>query len=129
MENSKIEHRKKYAQSFEELDVWQKAQDLAVEVYKTTKIFPSDELYGITSQLRRASSSISANIAEGFGRSGRKDKAHFMTIAYGSLLETKNFLYLAARLGYIHQQQLDECTDKIVVCQKVRTSVGKALQA
>jgi four helix bundle protein len=91
MGNIKIE-------SFEQLNVWQKSQDLAVDIYKLTKDFPSDELFAITNQLRRAASSISANIAEGFGRQTNKDKLHFYVIAYGSLLEVKNFLYLSNKL-------------------------------
>ena len=127
MENSKIVHHNGYAKSFEELEVWRKSQDLAVDVYKITKHFPQDELYSITSQVRRSAGSISANIAEGFGRMTHKDKVHFMTIAYGSLLETKNFLYLSARLGYIHQADLDKLIEDVVVCQKLLSSFRKSL--
>ena len=81
--------------SFEQLTVWQESQALAVSVYKITKLFPKDEMFALTNQLRRAASSISANIAEGFGRETSKDKSHFYTIAYGSLLEVKNFIYLS----------------------------------
>lgn len=87
--------------SFEDLEVWQVSQAWAVEVYKVTRNFPDDERFGITSQIRRAVSSVSANIAEGFGRRTSKDKLHFYTIAYGSALETKNFIYLASKLEYI----------------------------
>lgn len=80
--------------------------DLAVEVYKCTDNFPKSEQFGITNQLRRAASAISANIAEGFGRKSHKDKSHFYTIAYGSLMETKSFLLLAGRLGYITSLEL-----------------------
>lgn len=90
---------------FEDMSVWQEAQDLAVNVYNLTHAFPKSELYGLVSQLQRAASSVSANIAEGFGRHSAKDKSHFYHIAFGSLLETKNFIYLAARLGYIDQEQ------------------------
>lgn len=89
----KIEH-------FEQLTVWQKAIDFSVLVYKETDDYPKSEQFGLTNQLRRASSSISANIAEGFGRRSPKDKFHFYTIAYGSLLESRSFLHLATKLGY-----------------------------
>lgn len=92
---------------FEDMTVWQEAQVFAVSVYKITKAFPKDEQYGITSQLRRASSSVSANIAEGFGRKSNKDRAHFYQIALGSLLESKNFIYLSAKLDYINQKDAD----------------------
>ena len=78
---------KKKILKFEDMPVWQDAQDYAVLVYGITKKFPKDELYALTSQMRRAASSISANIAEGFGRQSKKDKAHFYSMAYGSLLK------------------------------------------
>jgi len=105
--------------SFEDLIVWQKSQILAVSVYKITKSFPKDEMFGMSSQLRRAASSISANIAEGFGRSTVGDKAHFYTMAYGSLLEVKNFLYLAQKLEYISTSERDVLLDLSVECQKL----------
>lgn len=105
--------------SFESLTVWQESQSLAVSVYGVTRSFPKDELFGITSQLRRAVSSVSANIAEGFGRTATKDKLHFYTIAYGSLLETKNFLYLSEKIGYLDREILDQLIDHSVRCQKL----------
>ncbi len=105
--------------SFEDLTVWQESQLFAVDIYKITKEFPKDELFAMTSQLRRAASSISANIAEGFGRSSKNDKLHFYTMAYGSLLEVKNFLYLAEKLGYIQKDSLDKLIDHSVTCQKL----------
>ncbi|MDQ5982116.1 MAG: hypothetical protein QG549_113 [Patescibacteria group bacterium] len=105
--------------SFENLTVWQESQSFAVAVYKVSRSFPKEELFGITSQIRRAVSSISANIAEGFGRTSTKDKLHFYTIAYGSLLETKNFLYLSEKLGYLDTEQLDQLITHSVSCQKL----------
>lgn len=96
---------------FEDMTVWQESQELAVLIYSITKKFPKEELYSITSQLRRAASSVSANIAEGFGRDSNKDKAHFYHIARGSLLETKNFIYLSAKLGYMSQEDVTRCID------------------
>jgi len=87
-------------ENFEQLMVWQKAIDFSVLIYQETDHYPKSEQFGITNQLRRASSSISANIAEGFGRRSIKDKFHFYTIAYGSLLESKSFLHLSSKLGY-----------------------------
>ncbi|CAN5401924.1 four helix bundle protein [soil metagenome] len=91
---------------FEDMTVWQESQELAVLVYHVTKKFPGDEQYALTSQLRRAASSVSANIAEGFGRATSKDRSHFYHIALGSLLETKNFIYLSARLEYITKDEV-----------------------
>lgn len=113
--------------SFEDLIVWQKSQDYAVEIYRVTKTFPKDELFAMTNQLRRASSSVSANIAEGFGRSSKNDKLHFYTIAYGSILETKNFLYLAERLDYIDKSQLDKLLSASLDCQKLLNALKTSI--
>ena len=80
---------------------WQKADDLTVAVYELTKTFPKDEVYALTSQLRRAAYSVPANIVEGSARSTQKDYLHFLFIARGSLHETHYFLHLAHRLGYM----------------------------
>lgn len=114
--------------SFESLTVWQESQGLAVSVYGATRSFPKDELFGNTSQLRRAVSSISANIAEGFGRTTTKDKLHFYTIAYGSLLETKNFLYLSEKLGYLNDKGLAQLIEHSVRCQKLINAFKSGLQ-
>lgn len=105
--------------SFEGLTVWQESQKLAVEIYGLTKSFPKEELFAMTNQVRRAAASISANIAEGFGRVSTNDKLHFYTMAYGSLLEVKNFLYLSEKLGYIDDRQLKETLDHCTSCQKL----------
>jgi four helix bundle protein len=109
---------KKKINSFEDMPVWQDAQDYAVVIYLTTKKFPKEEQYALTSQLRRAASSISANIAEGFGRKSSKDKAQFYRIAYGSLLETKNFIYLATRLNYLREEGQTKLIDNSEHLQK-----------
>jgi four helix bundle protein len=87
--------------SFRDLDVWNKAMDLVVEVYALTRGFPSDERYGLTSQMRRAALSVASNIAEGNGRSYRREYAHHVSIARGSLSELMTCLEIAQRLGYI----------------------------
>jgi four helix bundle protein len=92
---------KTYQGGFRKLIAWKEAHMLALMIYKETQKFPDHEKFGLTSQLRRASSSVSANIAEGSGRSSVKDKAHFYIIARGSLVETDNFLELAHDLKYI----------------------------
>ncbi len=82
---------------------WQKADDLAVAVYEASRSFPKEETYGLTSQMRRAAVSIAANIAEGSGRSTRKDYLHFLYQARGSLREAEYYVHLAQRLGYIDE--------------------------
>ena len=88
------------ARSFEDLVVWQKAHAFVLNVYKITRQFPREETYGLTAQLRRAAVSVPANIAEGFKRRGRSDKARMMNIAEGSLEEARYYLRLANDLGY-----------------------------
>ena len=117
----------KKIESFEQLIVWQQSQDLAVDIYNLTKKFPDDELFAITNQLRRAASSISANIAEGFGRQTQKDKLHFYIMAYGSLLEVKNFLYLSNKLSYLSTLDLEKLLQKCTDCQKLINGSKKSL--
>ena len=88
------------ARSFEDLIVWQKAHAFVLNVYKTSRDFPREEMYGLTAQLRRAAVSVPANIAEGFKRRGRSDKARLMNVAEGSLEEARYYLRLAKDLGY-----------------------------
>ena len=88
------------AKHFQELVVWQKAHILVMAVYRLTKEFPKEETYGLTSQLRRSAISVPANIAEGFKKRGRNDKARFLNIAQGSLEETRYYLILAKDLNY-----------------------------
>jgi four helix bundle protein len=88
------------AKSFEQLIVWQKAHQLVLEIYRLTDSFPRHEIYGLTSQLRRAAVSTPANIAEGFKKRGRADKARFLNIAQASLEECRYYLILAKDLNY-----------------------------
>lgn len=88
------------AKTFEELIVWQKAHHFVLKVYRFSGEFPKSELYGLTSQFRRAAVSIPANIAEGFKKKSRPDKARFMNIAQGSLEECRYYLILSHDLGY-----------------------------
>jgi four helix bundle protein len=94
------------AKTFEDLIVWQKSHAVVLEIYRATKAFPPDERYGLTSQMRRAAISIPANIAEGFVKRGRQDKARFLNIAQGSLAETRYYLILARDLGYLPDGKL-----------------------
>lgn len=94
------------AKTFQDLVVWQKAHQFVLAVYHYSDYFPQKEVYSLTSQLRRAAVSIPANIAEGFKKRGKSDKARFMNIAQGSLEECRYYLILAKDLGYGDNQQL-----------------------
>jgi four helix bundle protein len=101
------------AKTYRDLKVWQNAHALVMEIYAATKFFPNDELFGLTSQLRRATVSIPSNIAEGFARWGANDKAKFYNYAEGSLTEIDYQLYLAQELGYAKTDHLNELKDKV----------------
>ena len=90
------------------LDVWKLADELAYKTYLITRKFPKEELYGLTSQLRRSALSVPTNIVEGYSRKGDKELAHFVNISLGSMAETKYLLYFALRLGYLSDEKYDE---------------------
>ena len=89
---------------FYDLDIWKESNFLCVEIYKITEDFPKRENYAIVDQIRRASSSVGANIAEGFGRFHYKDKIKFYYNARGSVCEVQNFLFLSQDLGYVNKE-------------------------
>jgi four helix bundle protein len=92
--------------SFEKLEVWQLSRKLVVRIYKITALFPTEEKFGMISQMRRASVSICSNIAEGSGRKTAKDQASFYNISYSSLLELLNQLIISVDLGWLSDEQL-----------------------
>src|ERR1035441_9599142 len=89
---------------YTKINAWKLADDLAVAIHECSRSFPKEELYGLTSQLRRAGYSVPANISEGSSRESQKDYLHFLYIARGSLSEAQYFLHLARRLGYLSAQ-------------------------
>jgi four helix bundle protein len=114
------------AKNFQELIVWRKAHEFVLGVYALSKGFPRDELYGLTSQFRRAAVSIPANIAEGFKKKGQNDKARFLNIAHGSLEECRYYLILAHDLGYGDTQQLTQQLEEV---SRLLTSYTQAVLA
>jgi len=101
------------ARSFRDLLVWQKAHEFVLDVYRFTALFPPRETYGLALQLRRAAVSIPANIAEGFTRRGKGDKARFMNVAESSLEESRYYLILANDLGYGKSAELLSRLDEV----------------
>jgi four helix bundle protein len=104
---------------YTKIEAWRLADDLTVAVYERTRDFPKDEMYGLTSQVRRASYSVPANIVEGASRESKKDYLHFLYIARGSLSETQYFVHLAHRLKYLSKDESDalrEQTKKTFAC-------------
>jgi four helix bundle protein len=101
------------AETFRDLIVWQKAHEFVIGIYRFTVGFPKSEAFGLTQQLRRAAVSIPANIAEGFKRSGKQDKARFMNIAAASLEECRYYLILAMDLNYSNAINLTKLGDEV----------------
>jgi four helix bundle protein len=108
---------------FRKLNVWSKAHELTLAVYRATLNFPRQELYGITSQMRRASSSVAANIAEGYGRGGDGEFHHFLNTAGGSAVELEYFLLLAKDLGMLTSDVYNEQQKKIVEVQRMLSAL------
>jgi len=119
---------------YTKIDAWRLADDLTVSVYQSTASFPKEELYGLTSQLRRAAYSVPANIAEGASRESKRDYLHFLYIARGSLSEVQYFIHLTRRLGYLDPacaDQLAAQTKSVFAClygliRAVEQEAGKA---
>lgn len=114
---------RKPAEKFEDLVVWQRAHQLVLRVYQLTTAYPKGELFGLVSQMRRAAVSVPANIAEGFKRRGRPDKARVMNIAQGSLEELRYYFILSRDLGYL------ECSEKSEDLEEVARMLGAYIRS
>ena len=104
--------------SYQDLDVWQRGMDIAVNVYKLTKAYPSEEKYGMVSQMRRAANSIPANIAEGWARSSKKEFEYFLRVAQGSLRELETYLILSKRCELSDETQVSPLMAEITILSK-----------
>ncbi|PBC12164.1 four helix bundle protein [Mesorhizobium sp. WSM3859] len=106
----------KRIESYRDLVVWQSAMVLAEDCYRITKGFPRDEIYGMTSQMRRSAVSIAANIAEGYGRENRGSFVQFLRMAQGSLKELETHILLACRIGMLER---DNETELLLWCEEI----------
>ena len=114
---------------FKKLKVWQKAHNLVLRIYKISRKFPKEELYGLTSQIRRASSSVPANIAEGCGRGGEADFARFLQIAMGSASELEYHTLLAYDLDIIDSHAFNGLSSDVAEIKQMLTAFIKKLKA
>ena len=114
---------------FRKLKVWEKAHELALETYRITTGFPREELYGVTSQLRRACISIPANIAEGCGREGEAELRRFLRIGLGSANELEYHLLLAKDLGFLSSKEHERIVGKLIEVKRMLTVFSKKLGA
>jgi len=115
-----------YIKSYKELIVWQKSFELAKEIFILTNKFPHSELYGITSQMRRAATSIPSNIAEGYGRKSTKSYAQFYAIAYGSALELETQVLLSKELQFNSLENFKKVDSLLIeVCKMLNAMITK----
>jgi four helix bundle protein len=115
-------------QSFTDLVVWKEGHRLVLNIYRITKKFPKEEIFALTSQIKRAVVSITSNIAEGFSRNSKKEKLQFYAIALGSLTEVHNQLLIAQDLKYISQLEFDEVKNQTVTINKLIHGLMKSAQ-
>ena len=115
-------------QDFRKLQVWEKSHNLTVRIYDLTSQFPREEMYGFTSQIRRACASIPTNIAEGCGRESSADFARFLQIAMGSASETEYLIFLAHDLKYLNTDEYTELMDTTIGVKKMLTALLKKLR-
>ena len=115
-----------YKFGFEKLEVWQNSIQLSKLIYYLTLSFPKEEIYGLTSQIRRAMISVSSNIAEGSSKNSLKDQARFSEIAFGSLLEVLNQIILAFELSYISEENYIDCRNKIEIISRQLNALKKS---
>lgn len=109
----------KRIQTFTDLIVWKEGHKLVIQVYKVTKNFPAEEIYGITSQIRRASVSVTSNIAEGFSKKNYKEKIQFYYVASASLSEVKNQLLISRDVGYLQVEEYNKLVEQIDSAHKL----------
>ena len=114
-------------QDFRNLEVWNKAHELTLQVYRITEGFPRTEMFGLTSQLRRSAASIAANLAEGCGRT-QLEFAKFIQIAFGSASEAEYHLLLARDLGFVNPEDYERLTGRVVETKRMLNSLLKKIQ-
>jgi len=104
---------------FTDLNAWKEGHKLVLLIYKTTKNFPKDEQFGLTSQIRRAAVSITSNVAEGFSRQSYKEKTQFYAMALGSLTEVQNQLLIAKDVSYLSENDFNEIGEQAIIAHKL----------
>jgi len=114
---------------FRDLKVWQRAHQITLAIYRCTRDFPREETYGIVSQLRRCSSSVAANIAEGCGRSGNAEFGRFLTVAMGSASEVEYFLLLARDLEYLSREKHEAVAQDVAEMRRMLNRLLSKVQA
>jgi four helix bundle protein len=115
--------------NFRKLNVWEKSHQLTLNIYKSTSSFPKEELYGLTSQMRRAASSIPSNIAEGCGRNTQPQFARFLNIAFGSASELEYQMILSKDLNFIKEKTFDELINNVTEIKRMLWALLQKVKA
>ncbi len=124
-----MEENTQKIKSFTDLDVWKEGHKLVLMIYKATKNFPKDEIFGLISQMRRCAVSITSNIAEGFGRNTFKEKIQFYFISRGSIIELQNQLLVAKDVGYLPKDDFAEIAEQTIKVHKILNGLIKSSKA
>lgn len=114
-----MNHESGKIKSFTDLDTWKQGHELVLEIYRVTKLFPKEEMFGLINQKRRCAVSITSNIAEGFSRQSYKEKLRFYSIALGSVTELQNQLLVAKDVGYISKEEFQKLSGQTVRVHKL----------
>lgn len=120
-----MNHESRKIKSFTDLNAWKEGHALVLMIYKITKEFPKEEVFGLTAQIKRAAVSFTSNIAEGFSRNSYKEKSQFYAIALGSLTEIQNQLLIARDVGYLSQKEFIVIADQTVEISKITNGLIK----
>lgn len=120
-----IDKNKSKIRSFTDLYAWQEGHKLVLKIYRVTENFPNKETFGLTNQMRRASVSVTSNIAEGFSRNTVKDKVQFYSMAQGSLTELQNQLIIARDVKYLKKEDFDKIANQTITVHKLITGLKK----
>lgn len=111
--------------SFTDLNAWREGHKLVMMIYKSTREFPRDELFGLTNQMRRCAVSITSNIAEGFSRQTVKEKVQFYSVSHGSLTELQNQLIISRDNGYSSKEEFNKIANQTIIVHKLITGLKK----
>ena len=127
-EEDTVQHKRAKIRNFKDLEIWQRGVDLATSVYSVTKAFPKEEMYGLTSQMRRAAVSVPSNIAEGFNRRSNRDYSRFLYIALGSLAEMETQTRIARNLDFMASSAAEALIKEIDEIQRMTRNLIKRLE-
>jgi len=120
--------QKERTTSFTNLNSWKEGHKVVLQIYKITRDFPKEEVFGLVSQMRRAAVSVTSNIAEGFSRKGKNEKGQFYLVSLGSITELQNQLLVARDVGYIFADKFTEVANQTVVAHKLVSGLIKSIK-